>query len=202
MRAVLTADIINSTNLQPEIWMEPLKKLLKTFGEERTAWEIYRGDEIQLLLQNASDSFYTAILLKTELKKVDSDVRISIGLGTVDFLGENIKEHNGSAFQYSGRNLDELKNSSQTLGIKSDCAEFDENFNLIFKLLEGQFEKWKSSTATSLSQYFQHHEKKQTEIADQLGITQGAFSRALKRGGLENIQETDAYFRKKIGEIS
>ncbi len=202
MKAVITADIIQSSKMSPDNWMDALKKVLKKFGKQGKEWEIYRGDEIQLLLNHAEESFWAAMIIKTEIRKNDFDARISIGLGEMDFAGANIKESNGTAFVHSGRNLELLKNSkNQSLSIKSDFENFDENFNLIFKLMENQFEKWKISTANSLSNYFDHKNLSQTQIAEKLGITQGAFSRALKRGGLDNILETDQYFRKKIKEL-
>ena len=202
MKAVLTADIIKSSQISSEQWMEPLKKVLSKYGSQGTEWEIYRGDEIQLLLKDPQRAFSAAIALKTVLRKHDFDARISIGLGDLSYKGSNIKESNGTAFIHSGRNLEALKSSKlQTLSIKSSYVDYDENFNLLFRLLENQFEKWKPGTVTSMAAYFEHKNESQTQVADKLGITQGAFSRALKRGGLENILDLDRYFRKKTQEL-
>lgn len=199
MKAVITADIIQSSKMPAGVWMEALKSVLKKFGKQGKSWEIYRGDEIQLLLDHPEEAFLAAVTIKAEIRKSDFDARISIGLGEMDYSGTSIKESNGSAFVNSGRNLELLKSSkNQSLSIKSDDEDFDENFNLIFKLLENLFEKWKTSTATSVSSYLEHKNLSQTQIAEKMGITQGALSRALKRGGLDSILETDDYFRKKV----
>lgn len=199
MKAVITADIIQSSKMPAGVWMEALKSVLKKFGKQGKTWEIYRGDEIQLLLDCPENAFLAAITIKAEIRKSDFDARISIGLGNMDYAGNSIKESNGTAFVHSGRNLELLKNNkNQSLSIKTDDDDFDENFNLIFKLLENIFEKWKTSTATSVSSYLEHKNLSQTQIAEKMGITQGALSRALKRGGLESLLETDDYFRKKV----
>lgn len=202
MKAVLTADIIQSSKMSSDMWIDALKKVFDKFGKQGKEWEIYRGDELQLLLESVEEAFLVSIIIKTEIRKNDFDARISIGLGEMDFEGSNIKESNGTAFVNSGRNLEAMKNSkNQSLSLKSDNVDFDENFNLIFRLLENQFEKWKPGTVTSLSGYFENKNLSQTQIAEKLGITQGAFSRALKRAGLDTILEIDAYFRKKTKEL-
>ena len=202
MKAVITADIINSTKWSTDYWMPTLKSEIKKHGSEGKDWEIYRGDELQLLIEKAEDVFLTALKIKIQLKKKSLDARISIGLGEIDFLGKNIKESNGSAFTHSGRNLEELKNGkTQSLSIKSGNENLDENLNLIFLLLEPTFEKWTENSAKALYQYLNSPELNQQEISEKLGITQGALSRALKRANLEGILETDKFFRKKISEI-
>ena len=202
MKAVLTADIINSSQHISEEWNIILKKSLKKFGKQGSDWEIYRGDEVQLLLKNPEESFFAALHIKSTLKKEHLDARISIGIGNVDFVAENVKESNGSAFINSGRNLELMKEHKfQTLSIKSDNENFDENFNLIFLLMEQIFEKWTSNSANSVWLSLNNMEMSQTEISEKLGISQGAFSRSLKRAGFEAAMETDRYFRKKIQEL-
>lgn len=203
MKAVITADIINSTKIATKSWMDELKKALNIFGKENKDWEIYRGDEFQMILKKPNLAFSAAVIIKASLNIKNANAKISIGLGDIDFEGKSIKESNGSAFVNSGRNLEILKNSkTATLSIKSDNSDFDENFNLIFKLLELSFNKWTASTATAILAMLKNEELNQQEIADRLGISQGAFSRSLKRGNLDMIQKTEHYFRKKIAEIS
>lgn len=202
MKAVITADIINSTKSSSNSWIDVLKTALKNFGTEGKDWEIYRGDEFQMLLQNPEMAFLTAITIKSALKITSFDAKIAIGLGEVDYVGKHIKESNGSAFINSGRMLDELKNNrDQTLSIKSTDENFNENFNLIFQLLENTFEKWTESTATALLAYLQNENLNQNKIAEKLGISQSAFSQSLKRGNADAIIATDSYFRKKIATI-
>lgn len=202
MKAVLTADIINSTKSSSTAWIDVLKKALKNFGTEGKDWEIYRGDEFQMLLKDSKMAFLTAITIKAALKITSFDAKIAIGLGDVDYLGEHIKESNGSAFIHSGRMLDELKNNrDQTLSIKSTQENLDENFNLIFLLLENTFEKWTESTATALLTFLENQDLNQNQIAEKLGISQSAFSQSLKRGNADAIISTDQYFRKIIAGI-
>ena len=203
MKAVITADIINSTRSSTNSWLDELKKALQNFGKEGKDWEIYRGDEFQMLLQDPEMAFLASITIKSALKITSFDAKIAIGLGNVDHHGKHIKESNGSAFINSGRTLGLVKNNKdQTLYIKSDDDDLDENFNLIFQLLENTFEKWTESSATALLAYLQNKDQNQQKIAQQLGISQSAFSQSLKRGNIDAVETTDQYFRKKIAKIS
>ncbi len=198
MKAVITADIINSSQVESSQWINPLKESLSNFGEQGKYWEIYRGDELQIVLDEVQNAFAAAVRIKAELKKESMDARISIGIGEVNFIADNVKESNGTAFIFSGRNLEEMKKGkSQSLSIRADNVEFDENFNLIFQLMEPIFEKWTPSAAKSVLYAVENPNLNQIEIAEKMGISQGAFSRALKRANFESIQETDSYFRKK-----
>ena len=199
MKAVITADIINSTQKSTKSWMDELKKALNIFGEENKDWEIYRGDEFQMILEKPEQAFRAAMIIKASLNVKIADAKIAIGLGEISFEGKTIKESNGSAFVNSGRTLEILKNSkTETLSIKSENSDFDENFNLIFQLLETSFGKWTESTATAILSVLKNPEQNQQQIAENLGISQGAFSRSLKRGNIDAVQATDKYFRRKI----
>ena len=83
MKAVITADIINSTKSTTNSWMVELKKTLNFFGKEGKDWEIYRGDEFQIVLNNPAISFYTALIIKASLKIKNFDAKIAIGLGEI-----------------------------------------------------------------------------------------------------------------------
>ena len=48
MEGVITADIINSREVSPDIWLNLLKDTLQNAGVEHSSWEVYRGDSIQV----------------------------------------------------------------------------------------------------------------------------------------------------------
>lgn len=202
MKAVITADIINSTNTATNSWMDELKKTLTSFGKESKDWEIYRGDEFQVLLADPRQAFHAVMIIKASLHTKNLDARIAIGLGTVNYQGASMKESNGSAFINSGRTLEILKaTKSQNICLKSDYPDLDENLNLLFLLLESSLERWTASNATAILAYLNNTTQTQQEIAQSLQVTQGAYSRALKRANAEAISRTEQYFTKKISEI-
>ena len=68
MEAIITGDIINSREVEPNEWMPVLKKVLNKFGKEPKSWEIFRGDSFQLNT-SPENSLEAAILLKAEIKQ-------------------------------------------------------------------------------------------------------------------------------------
>lgn len=202
MKAIITADVINSTALPSDRLNADLREILRSFGKEKKDWEIYRGDEFQLLNDQAEDAFETVIFIKTCLIAKGFDARFSIGIGNVTFEASSIKESNGEAFVFSGKTLDVLKEQkSQSIMIKTGFPDFDATMNLIFQYLEVVMQNWTESSANFIYHQMKMKDKNQTEIAARLSVTQGAFSRGLKRASYDLIPETDRYFRKKIAEL-
>ena len=103
MIAIVTGDIINSEKHQVSEWMSILKKHLTKFGNSPQDWEVYRGDEFQLKIEDEK-ALRVAIVLKAKIKTIKGlDVRMGIGIGEESFKGASVSESNGSAYQLSGR---------------------------------------------------------------------------------------------------
>lgn len=203
MKAVITADVINSTELPSERLNADLRAILKGFGKEKKSWEIYRGDEFQIQLDDAQDAFYAVIFIKTFLISRGSDARFAIGIGKVSFEAASIKESNGEAFVFSGKTLDFLKEQkTQSIMVKTASADFDETLNLILRFLETIAQNWTASSANFIHHQLKLNDKNQTEIATQLSVTQGAYSRGLKRANYDLIADTDQFFREKTTELT
>lgn len=200
MKAVITGDIVKSQNFETEVWYSALKEALGNENEKN--WEIYRGDEFQVLVEDACDAFLKVMQIKSKIKKIqDLDVRMSIGLGLQDFKGKKVSESNGSAFVNSGRNLDRLKAEKINLGIYSANEDFDETMNLVFSWLSLVTDNWSIVSAEIIDIFLQDNALNQEEVAKKLNITQSSVSQRLKRANYDLITETDKYFRKKVAAL-
>ena len=102
MTSIITGDIIKSRKVKnPDVWLTTLKTALNTIVDNKSNWEIYRGDGFQIEIKEPKESFLIAMYIKACLKTIKGlDVRLAIGIGTVNFKGEKITESNGEAFQY------------------------------------------------------------------------------------------------------
>ena len=49
MKAIITGDVINSREVESEIWKKELQKLFQTIGKETKDWQIYDADRFQLI---------------------------------------------------------------------------------------------------------------------------------------------------------
>jgi hypothetical protein len=212
MIAIITADIINSRTLvNQEIWITPLKTLLKTYGSTPEKWEIFRGDYFQIEIGDAEEALLLALKIKALIKSISVtegqkkvspiDVRMAIGLGTKEYSAERISESNGTAFIHSGEKFEKLKKEKTTLAVQSSFPNFDYEMNLYLKLAVIQMDAWTVNSAVLFTTLFQDPEKKQTEIGVILGIGQNSVSGRFKRAHVDEILELDKMYRHKLKEL-
>lgn len=168
IQAVLTADIVNSTQLGPVAERKLLKLLQQLLAPYR--FEFYRGDSFQVYIKNGGAALQTALLcraaaigLATDGTSHFSDVRISIGLGTVKEPVNALGTAKGEAFVLSGRAFDEMIQQDTRLAIISAHELANEGLqviaayiNAIFKVMTGKqagviFEMLKGQTQLAVA---------------------------------------------------
>ena len=199
MEAIITADIINSREVTPDIWLPILKKVLHVIGEEYTAWEVYRGDSIQIVTTPMQALEY-AILLKATIKQIPNlDIRMAIGIGEITYRSEKVAASNGSAFINSGEAFDNL--GKNTLTIKTFWEDFDEVINIMLGLATLTMNDWKPAMAETFKQQWENTETKQIDIAKALDKKQSNVSYSLKKAGYEEILNTVTYYKREIEKL-
>lgn len=212
MIAILTADIINSRKLvNQEIWINPLKELLVSYGETPKKWEILRGDYFQIEVEDPMEALLLSFKIKALMKSIlvtqgqkrpsSIDVRMAIGLGTKEYSADRISESNGTAFIHSGEKFEKLKKEKTSLAIQSSFPNFDYEMNLYLKLALIQMDVWTVNSAVLLTTLFKNPERKQAEIGTILGIGQNSVSGRFKRACVDEILELDKMYRYKLKEL-
>lgn len=196
MIAVITGDIINSRQVNSRYWQPKLKKLFSQNIADKKKWEIYRGDSFQIEVK-VEEALNWVFAIKAALRSVEFlNVRMAIGIGDKTYSGKKVTESNGSAFVYSGECFDKLKN--ETLAIKSPFNELDDHFNPILKLIGFITDNWKPVTAETIYYAIENKGLRQKELAEKLHKNSATISRALKRGGYDEISEALNLYTKKI----
>jgi hypothetical protein len=197
MKAVITGDIINSRKVASALWMSDLKGILNAYGKEPKDWEIYRGDSFQLVV-DTRDALEIALLIKATIKQYKAlDVRMAIGVGTVDYTADKVTESNGNAFVNSGECFEGLK--KQTLGIQTPWSEFDETFSIIFQLVVLFADNWTTTSAEIIKKALENPNINQKELALALNRkSQSSISASLKRAGYEELKNVIAYYKQEI----
>ncbi|MES2810968.1 MAG: SatD family protein [Bacteroidota bacterium] len=198
MTSIITGDIIKSRKLKTSEWMEGFKAFLSTFGNNPNDWEIYRGDEFQLEVKNPKEAFITAILIKTYLKSVKLDARMSIGIGDKNYDAKKISESNGAAFVYSGETFENLKKQKNTLAIQTNNNEFNLQMNLLFKLGVTFIDGWLSQSVEFVISALQNPNLSQEELGQKLNINQAAVSRRRKRAQFDLLLELNDYYKSQV----
>ena len=126
LHAVLTGDIVNSTQLPPVVDIILLEKLKRAFSNYIT--EFYRGDSFQTYIPDPVGSLRAALfarslaigLSEAEEEPALTDIRISIGIGTVVLPVRTPGTARGEAFLLSGRGLDNIQHTEQRLSMVCD----------------------------------------------------------------------------------
>ena len=198
MISVLTGDIINSRKLPSDVWMNGLKKILNTIGPNPSRWEIYRGDEFQLEIDNPAEALQIAIQIKAYLKTLRLDARMAIGIGEKSHNSEKISESNGTAFVRSGELFETLKKQKITLAISSGQSDFDAKINLMLRLGLTFMNQWLVQSAELVLVAIENQSLSQEEIGQRLGINQAAVSRRRKRANFDLVLELENYYSENI----
>lgn len=203
MIAVITGDIIGSrTQRNTQVWLAPLKEALNTMGTNPKTWEIFQGDSFQVELP-AEKCLLNALYLKACIRVITGlDIRLAIGLGEKSHQSETIAEANGSAFIYSGETLKTLKSSKQNLAVKSAYPDFDETFNLMFKLALINLNSWTSTAAEIVKTSLAYPNLNQKKLGEKLGITQSSVSQRQKTAAYSELMALNAFFVKKLNQLS
>lgn len=196
MTSIITGDIINSRERDPNDWLITLKNTLKKFGNTPKNWEVFRGDSFQLEIK-PENALEAAVLIKATIKIYKNiDVRIAIGLGEKTYASERITESNGSAFVNSGECFETMKSS--TLAIKSEDEGFDDTINIMLELAQLTMNSWSATSSEIIKISLENPKLNQKQIAKLLGKSQSNISEGLKRAGFDEIQKLLNYYKAQV----
>ncbi|NNK10254.1 MAG: hypothetical protein HKP08_02830 [Flavobacteriaceae bacterium] len=201
MIAIVTGDLVNSGSYSSAVWLPSLKEVLAKKGEQPEVWDIYRGDEFQFKTTVAK-ALEDAILIKSVIKSIRNlDVRLAVGIGEESYSGGRITEANGTAYQQSGRLLEELKSEKQTLAIRSGMQENDEVCNLLIRMALSFMDEWSTASAETVAWTLRNPGASQQEMAESFGIQQSAVSQRQKRAHTDLVIDLLAFYRKTFKEV-
>lgn len=205
MEAVISADIIGYTKLNEEqqnVVLIEIKKLFDSIEGMRDNlgpnFRIYRGDAIQVEIKNPKEALKIGLLLKAAVTQITFetnyfkrmrpviDVRIAIGLGSINNRRELVDESMGTAYSHSGRTLDEMRKAKSIFTLKSDNPKLDAELNVAFKLLDTILLSWNITSAELM--YWLLMGMTEIEIAEKLKISQSAVNQRKKRAGWYGIE--------------
>ncbi len=200
IKGVITGDVIGSSQIK----LEDRTQLLNCFYEMKDElqsispfeMELFRGDSFQLLVDKPEMTTKLAILLRAGLiqytpskKEVIWDAKVSIGIGAVDFISDEIITSDGEAFQYSGRQFDKM--GKQRLVVTTPWSEVNEELAVSTPFADDIITRWsiKQAEITYMSLI---RNQSQKELAESIGTTAQNVSKILtsaKEGLMRNYIE-------------
>lgn len=205
--AVLTTDLVGSRHLpakQLEARVHEVASLLeaKLFKRKKT-FEFYRGDSFQALLERPQEALRLALLWRAAMKATVTDeqqwdIRVAIGIGSISHRGKTMAASGGSAFQYSGTLLDNIKrNSDARMAFHTEDETWNAALNTECILAEGIISRWTAIGAETIFQQLLFVET-QERLASRIGVTQSAIHKRLQTVGWPAIRHWEAYFRQSV----
>lgn len=212
--AVLTGDIVGSSRLN-STERQALPARLRA-ASERVAGhfakdlpfplDLFRGDSWQLAIQRAELATRIALMMRALVRAAfDStrlDTRISIGVGTVDFIPpDGLEAADGQAFRLSGEGLDRLTGDTR-MGISlpgwhgPNVAEaFDVGLALIDLQARGWTQRQAEAVAGALVGLTQERIGREWV---QHPVTQQAIAQHLDRAGWDSIERSVQFFERVL----
>lgn len=200
-RAVITADMVNSTQFSREestAWLEELLAILHQNQVFKWALkpEIYRGDSFQAVLKNPDEAMRLAILARACMRKhaPNADMRIAIGIGHTEQLTDRPGTSDGEAFRLSGHLADTIRQQKARIGIA--LPRPSEPLSATLDLLETLIESWTSAQSQVVEALLLG--KNVTQIAEMLSISQSAASQRVASSKWWAIDSFLATFPKQL----
>lgn len=201
MIAIFTGDLVNSAATDTGQWMPVLKRFFNKLGKSPKKWEIFRGDSFQFACR-PEEAFQNFLLLKSLVKQQPAlDVRISIGIGAMDFESAKISESNGTAFVRSGRTFDRMK-EKEFLMITTGDEKKDRTLNLFCRFASIIMDNWSTVSAETVEAILEHPQWSQQQIAEKLRINQSAVSQNRKRAQFDLLMDFNEYFRTTVSSLT
>ena len=150
--------------------MESIRKIVDELSViEPLKIEFFRGDSFQMIIENPENALRVAVLLRTGLKsytpkesKKPWDARLSLGVGTISYHADNIILSDGEAFQYSGRELDEM--GKRRLFVKTRWKDVNEELQVSTAFADEIISSWSVSQSQASYQALLYNTS-QKEIA-------------------------------------
>lgn len=129
--AVITADIVNSTQLTRLAGKKLTDKLRSLLAPYKFGF--YRGDSFQVYLKDPGNALIVVLRLRAAARTIGviCDIRASIGIGKVKPNFRKLSTATGEAFTLSGRAFDEISKTGDRLIIRSS----DQSVNLSLKIM-------------------------------------------------------------------
>ena len=206
IKGVITGDIVDSTSIPLEKragLLECMSSVLDDIKQSYSLnYEYFRGDSVQIVVDNPSDSLVVTVLFRVGLRvktekelTIMCDVRLSVGIGMTEFLGGNVNVSDGEAFRLSGRALDQMGKS--TFCLSTPWEEINEEFGVSLPFVDDIISGLTTGQASALYYSLLKNFTKK-EIASVMGQTSQNVSRLLILAKEKQIRNLINRFRTVI----
>lgn len=192
--AIITGDIVDSRSKDVKEWMPILES---TLTECSKRFDIFRGDSFQLMV-DLEEAIRTLFYIKSRIKSIGQlDVRMGLGIGTVDYMDDHIKNSWGPAFVRSGEVFEGLH--KELMAVSSPWPDWDEASNIILGLCVEIANKWTVNMAETVAESLRQPTANQQELAKVLQRKhQSQISTELTKANWNKINKAIIYSTEQL----
>lgn len=212
MYATLSADIVSSTSLSKEDTIELKNKIESLFQLLENKFPCFwgrqiKGDYIECLIPNVSDSFRIALIIKSYIKSITLPgikqsknfktygIRIAIGIGDMRIIDKKEGILDGEAIYLSGRAIENMTSLNKgTLSIQINNDILFSALNTIAVLTDALMNNATKKQSEVL--FYKLLSVKEEDIADKLGIKQPGVNNHSSSAKWYCIEEALNYFEQ------
>ncbi len=162
-------------------------------NEGKLSYEIVRMDEFLALSTNPLQAMRPVIMLFSAFRflsfkelKEKLELRISIGIGPVEFAQEHLRESDGTAFRMAAASLQKMKRN-QRISVLTPEDQLNGEFDLTCSFMDILIRSWSDEQAEAM--FLKLTGKNQIGISETLGISQPAVNRRLKAANSDAIHK-------------
>ncbi|MDR0834699.1 MAG: SatD family protein [Candidatus Symbiothrix sp.] len=218
-KATISADIVSSTslNVKQRLGLEKslnqlLDELRLTFGPEVFFGRLIKGDYIECVLEKPELALRVALLIKSYVKALDIKenkkkgqdlkdfkeygIRVAIGVGELSIWNKQKGIIDGEAIYLSGRAINEIATTKNTLVFRSTKDDWNEVFTPVMNFLDVLFSKYKRAQSEVI--FYKLLYKSEKEITEILKKGQSTINQHSTSTGWYAIKSAVDYFEKTI----
>lgn len=207
--AVLTGDIVNSTKLS-SAEEDRLLGALKEFLRAVKHTQFFRGDSFQVYLEDPAQALRMALAWRalaigvTEERDaenaLESDIRISIGIGEVSLPIVDLGSAKGEAFLLSGRWFDAIQVTEQRLIITCGEPVADIGFQVMSAYLDSIYKGMTAKQANVIVSLLQGGTQQQLAVT--MSKSKSTISQLANTGRWPEIEKLLLQYEKLIKHVS
>lgn len=205
--AVITADIVNSKALGNDQFNRLTDKLKDLINSSNARFlSFYRGDSFQCYCADPYPAYTLALMLRCGAKifsddaDCETDLKISLGIGTINTPVTSISTAMGTAFILSGEELEKLDSRQRRFIIKSENKEINIALETISYFTDYLFRNLTRKQAEVLQHLLQN--RTQAETANLLDKSQSTINRHVQALGWGEMEHLLDLYKQCIHKIT
>ncbi|MCX2745773.1 hypothetical protein OO013_17960 [Mangrovivirga sp. M17] len=190
IHAVIIGDLVNPPGVDSSNRSDFDSSLKEIFDEVNGDYEkdldflVQRSNTFVKVMINPEYALEVALYLKARIKMLRKyysipglDIRVSIGVGLIEQLGENVSHSDGQAFRFAGTELDKLSKFQQ-FTLRSSFKEMNISWKALSLMVDTITDGWSYEGAEAV--WFSLKGLTQSQIAKILDISQSAVNFRLR----------------------